>query len=53
MTERVVLDYSGGLDTSVAVPYLAEPTGAEVGFVDPWGLPGRLAVARDTRLAGR
>ena len=24
MTERVVLAYSGGLDTSVAIPYLAE-----------------------------
>ncbi|HEV7711860.1 MAG TPA: argininosuccinate synthase domain-containing protein, partial [Asanoa sp.] len=23
MTERVVLAYSGGLDTSVAIPYLA------------------------------
>ncbi|MGK5518248.1 argininosuccinate synthase [Micromonospora sp. URMC 107] len=30
MTERVVLAYSGGLDTSVAIPYLAEETGAEV-----------------------
>ncbi len=30
MTERVVLAYSGGLDTSVAVPYLAERMGAEV-----------------------
>ncbi|MET7708519.1 argininosuccinate synthase [Micromonospora sp. NPDC005413] len=30
MTERVVLAYSGGLDTSVAIPYLAEQTGAEV-----------------------
>ncbi len=29
-TERVVLAYSGGLDTSVAIPYLAEKTGAEV-----------------------
>jgi argininosuccinate synthase len=28
--ERVVLAYSGGLDTSVAIPYLAEKTGAEV-----------------------
>ncbi|HWH00373.1 MAG TPA: argininosuccinate synthase [Pilimelia sp.] len=27
---RVVLAYSGGLDTSVAIPYLAERTGAEV-----------------------
>jgi argininosuccinate synthase len=30
MTERVVLAYSGGLDTSVAIPYLAEQTSAEV-----------------------
>jgi argininosuccinate synthase len=30
MTERVVLAYSGGLDTSVAIPYLADQTGAEV-----------------------
>jgi argininosuccinate synthase len=30
MTERVVLAFSGGLDTSVAIPYLAEQTGAEV-----------------------
>jgi argininosuccinate synthase len=30
MTKRVVLAYSGGLDTSVAIPYLAEKTGAEV-----------------------
>src|SRR5215475_11054131 len=28
--DRVVLAYSGGLDTSVAIPYLAERTGAEV-----------------------
>ena len=30
MTERVVLAYSGGLDTSVAIPYLAEQMGDEV-----------------------
>src|ERR687885_2362264 len=30
MTDRVVLAYSGGLDTSVAIPYLAEQTGGEV-----------------------
>ncbi|GGJ86860.1 argininosuccinate synthase [Pilimelia anulata] len=28
--ERVVLAYSGGLDTSVAIPYLADKLGAEV-----------------------
>jgi len=30
MTERIVLAYSGGLDTSVAISWLAEETGAEV-----------------------
>jgi len=30
MTDRVILAYSGGLDTSVAIPYLAERTDAEV-----------------------
>ena len=30
MTERVVLAYSGGLDTSVAIGWIAEATGAEV-----------------------
>ncbi|WP_026929706.1 argininosuccinate synthase [Glycomyces tenuis] len=30
MTEKVVLAYSGGLDTSVAIPYLAERLDAEV-----------------------
>ena len=30
MTERVVLAYSGGLDTSVAIGWIAEQTGAEV-----------------------
>jgi argininosuccinate synthase len=30
MSDRVVLAYSGGLDTSVAIPYIAEQTGAEV-----------------------
>ena len=30
MTQRVVLAYSGGLDTSVAIGWLAESTGAEV-----------------------
>src|ERR687894_234664 len=30
MTDRIVLAYSGGLDTSVAIPYLAERVGAEV-----------------------
>jgi argininosuccinate synthase len=30
MTERVVLAYSGGLDTSVAIGWIAEQTGADV-----------------------
>jgi argininosuccinate synthase len=30
MTERIVLAYSGGLDTSVAIEWIAERTGAEV-----------------------
>ena len=30
MTERVVLAYSGGLDTSVAIGWITEQTGAEV-----------------------
>ena len=30
MTQRVVLAYSGGLDTSVAIGWIAESTGAEV-----------------------
>jgi argininosuccinate synthase len=30
MVERVVLAYSGGLDTSVAIPWIKENYGAEV-----------------------
>jgi argininosuccinate synthase len=30
VTERVVLAYSGGLDTSVAIGWITEETGAEV-----------------------
>ena len=30
MTERIVLAYSGGLDTSVAIGWITEQTGAEV-----------------------
>ena len=30
MTGRVVLAYSGGLDTSVAIGWIGEQTGAEV-----------------------
>lgn len=30
MTERVVLAYSGGLDTSVCIGWITEQTGAEV-----------------------
>ena len=38
MTERVVLAYSGGLDTSVGISWIAEETGAEVVAVafPPW-----------------
>ena len=31
MSARVVLAYSGGLDTSVAIPYLAKMTGELAG----------------------
>ncbi|MEU8158181.1 hypothetical protein AB0B94_31385 [Micromonospora sp. NPDC048986] len=58
MTERVVLAYSGGLDTSVAIRRRAPDCGdtfdqslAE-GFVQPWGLPSRMAAARHARLGG-
>jgi argininosuccinate synthase len=30
VTERIVLAYSGGLDTSVAIGWIGEATGAEV-----------------------
>ena len=30
MKERIILAYSGGLDTSVAIGWIAEATGAEV-----------------------
>ena len=30
MSKRIVLAYSGGLDTSVAIGWIAEETGAEV-----------------------
>ncbi len=42
VTERVVLAYSGGLDTSVAIGWIAEETGAEV-----------IAVAVDVARAAR
>src|ERR1700748_3954441 len=41
MTQRVVLAYSGGLDTSVAIGWIAEQTGAEV-----------IALAMDVAQAG-
>ena len=41
MTERVVLAYSGGLDTSVAIGWIAEETGAEVIAVAGRRRPGR------------
>ena len=39
--ERIVLAYSGGLDTSVAIPWLAETYGAEVIAVTLEPRPGR------------
>jgi len=53
MTERVVLAYSGGLDTSVAIGWIAEQTGAEVVAVAvDVGQGGEdLAVIRDRALA--
>ncbi len=41
MTDRVVLAYSGGLDTSVAIGWIAEETGAEVIAVRRRRRPGR------------
>src|SRR2546430_4256283 len=53
MTKRVVLAYSGGLDTSVAIGWIAERTGAEVIAVAvDVGQGGEdLAVIRDRALA--
>jgi argininosuccinate synthase len=53
MTERVVLAYSGGLDTSVAIGWIAEQTGAEViALAIDVGQGGEdLAVIRDRALA--
>ena len=43
MTDRVVLAYSGGLDTSVAIPWIADDTGAEVIAIDR----GAVAIPED------
>lgn len=52
MKERIVLAYSGGLDTSVAIPWLAERYGAEVVAVTLDVGQGReLAEIRDRALA--
>jgi len=53
MTERVVLAYSGGLDTSVAIGWIAERTGAEViALAVDVGQGGEdLAVIRDRALS--
>ena len=53
MTKRVVLAYSGGLDTSVAIGWIAEQTGAEVvALAIDVGQGGEdLAVIRDRALA--
>jgi argininosuccinate synthase len=50
--ERIVLAYSGGLDTSVAIPWLADTYGAEVIAVTmDLGQGENLDVARDRALA--
>jgi len=50
--ERIVLAYSGGLDTSVAIPWLAERYGAEVIAVTlDLGQGENLDSARDRALA--
>jgi argininosuccinate synthase len=53
MTERVVLAYSGGLDTSVAIGWITEQTGAEViALAIDVGQGGEdLTVIRDRALA--
>src|SRR6516225_4126770 len=53
MTKRVVLAYSGGLDTSVAIGWIAEQTGADViALAVDVGQGGEdLAVIRDRALA--
>ena len=40
MTDRVVLAYSGGLDTSVAIGWIAEATGVDVVCVAVDAVPG-------------
>lgn len=52
MTERIVVAYSGGLDTSVAVPWLAERYGAEIITVTmDLGQGAELEEVRDRALA--
>src|SRR5262249_60642855 len=53
MTNRVVLAYSGGLDTSVAIGWIAEQTGAEVIAVamDVGQVGENMATVRDPALA--
>lgn len=52
MAKRVVLAYSGGLDTSVVIPWLSEQGAEVVAVAVDVGQPGDLreAVARATRL---
>jgi len=56
--ERVILAYSGGLDTSVAIPWIKEKYDAEVitfdqgwsvGFIQVWGLPSQVACNTTTK----
>src|SRR5712671_4866749 len=50
--QRIVLAYSGGLDTSVAIPWLAEKYGAEIVAVTmDMGQGNELETVRDRALA--
>ena len=53
VTDRVVLAYSGGLDTSVAIGWIAEETGAEVDRRRRRRRPGRRGPRRHPRARAR